>query len=190
MPRELVALKLDVGLDPQTGHAKYPDFNKISSATRKGMDWSKYIDIHGVGMHYDKICGHQDEGATPYGHQCCCICVPSDFAAEALLMFPDVVSKMTDIEFEAFHDGRAHAHEPDEHIDIDALNGLVARRNLMALVSKTAADTNAIAAIEAKITKALDPTDKTEAGVKINTNKTWAQVAANKGVTIKKVITI
>jgi hypothetical protein len=65
--RELVAIRIDVGLDETTGHAKYPNFNKVTPATRKNMDWSKYIDVHGSGMHYNKTCGHQDDTAeSPY----------------------------------------------------------------------------------------------------------------------------
>lgn len=179
--RELVGLKIDVGLNDSTGHAKYPDFNRISSATRKGMDWSKYIDVHGSGMHYDKTCGHQDEGDTPHGHQCCCICVPADFAAEALSMFPDVVSPCSDAEFATFHDTKAHAHEPFENVDADALNGLAARRSLMLSLGQD------ITTLDAKIAKALDPADDTEPGVKTNKSKTWAQVSANKGITLKTV---
>ncbi len=179
--RELVGLKIDVGLNDSTGHAKYPDFNRISSATRKGMDWSKYIDVHGSGMQYDKTCGHQDEGDTPFGHQCCCICVPEDFANEALTLFPDVVSPCSDAEFVTFHDTKAHAHEPDEHVDSDTLNGLSARRGLMVALSQD------ITALDAKILKALDPANDTESGVKTNKNKTWAQVSVNKGITLKKV---
>lgn len=190
MVRELVGLKIDVGLNGVTGHAKYPDFNKISSATRKGMDWAKYIDVHGSGMHYDKTCGHQDEGGTPYGHQCCCICVPADFAAEALMLFPGVVSPCSEGEFTVFHDTKAHAHEPDEHIDTDALNGLAARRSLMVSVARTALDNDAIAALDIKIAKALDPLDATESGVKANTKKTWAQVSASKGMVLKKAVII
>ena len=188
--RELIGLRLDVGLHEGSGHAKYPDFNRISSATRKGMDWAKYIDVHGSGMHYDKACGHQDEGVTPYGHQCCCICVPADFAAEALVLFPDTVFPCSDTEFEIFHDTKAHAHEPDEHVDTDTLNGLVARRSLMVSVAKSLDDNAAIDALDVKIVKALDPSDDTEPGVKANTKKTWAQVSASQGMTLKKVVTV
>jgi hypothetical protein len=184
--RELVGLKIDVGQDALTGHAKYPNFNKITDATRKGMDWSKYIDVHGSGMHYDKTCGHQDDGDTPYSHQCCCICVPADFAAEALALFPDVVSPCSDAEFETFHDTKAHAHEPEQHIDTDVLSGLAAQRSLMVAMEKTSADTEAIAVLDAKIIKALDPADETERGIRTNGNKTWKQVSAKRGITVKK----
>lgn len=181
MVRELVALRLDVGLDDVTGHAKYPNFNKIAPATRKGMDWSKYIDVHGSGMHYNKACGHKDDTPeSPYGHQQCCICVPADFAVEALALFPDVVHECTAIEFEEFYNNKAHAHEPDDIIDSDVLIGLSAQRKLMKDFGK---DTTSL---DLKIERALDSNITTERGVRKNSNKKWADVSAKKGITIKK----
>lgn len=184
MVQELVGLKIDVGLNDVTGHAKYPDFNRISSATRKGMDWSKYVDVHGSGMHYDKTCGHQDEGATPRGHQQCCICVPADFAEEALALFPEVVFPCSDEEFETFHDTKAHAHEAAEHVDTDALQALAARRTLMLLLG------HSVAALDVVIAKALDPLDDTEPGVRVNVTKTWKASSAKQGISIRKAIQI
>lgn len=182
--RELVGLMIDVGQHETSGHAQYPDFNKITPATRKGMDWSKYIDVHGSGMHYDKTCGHQDDGDTPYGHQCCCICVPADFAAEALSLFPGTVKECSDMEFEVFYDTKAHAHEADQHVDTDTLNGLAAQRSLMAMLGQ------GTDALDVKITRALDPANETEMGVRTNNNKTWKQVSAKRGITVKKVAVI
>ncbi|MCP4257963.1 MAG: hypothetical protein GY774_10610 [Planctomycetes bacterium] len=178
MARNLVALKLDVGLTDE-GQAAYPNFNLISNAVRKGMDWSSYIDTYGGGMHYDKTCGHKEESTgSPYGHQCCCMCVPEDFALEALNLFPKTVSRMTEAEFEAFHDDKAHAHEDDEKVSTDTLNGLAAQRSLMVVMGQD------ILALDAKIKKALDPNEPTEAGVVKNKNKKWVDVKANKGLSI------
>lgn len=178
--RELVALRLDVGLDDVTGHAKYPNFNKVTPATRKNMDWSKYIDVHGSGMHYNKTCGHQDDTPeSPYGHQQCCICVPADFAGEALALFPDTVHECTAAEFEDFYNNKAHAHEPTELVDTDALNGLAAQRSLMVSLEQ---DTSAL---DAKIAKALNPADETERGIRPNPNKTWASVKAKRGIAVR-----
>lgn len=182
--RELVGLMLDVGTHEISGYAQYPDFNKISAATRKNMDWAKYLDRHGSGMHYDKKCGHQDEGDTPYGHQRCCIAVPADFAAEALLLFPKTVSECSDTHFEDFYNNKAHAHEQAELVDEKTLTGLAARRSLMVSLGQD------VTVLDAKITKALDPTDDTEAGVKVNPSKTWADASVKKGITVKKVAVI
>ncbi len=184
MARDLVPLKIDVGLDPVTGYADYPNFNLISTESRKGMDWSKFLDTHGGGMHYDKTCGHKEISAdSPYGHQCCCLCVPQDFATEALDLFPDKVTAMTPAEFETFHDVKAHAHEPDENIDTDALNGLNAQRVLKLAVGHD------VGVLDAKIVKALDPADKTEPGVKTNKSKRWADVKLLQGVNLKTNVT-
>ncbi len=177
--RDLVALKLDVGIDPETGYALYPNFNLVSSETRKGMDWSKYIDVHGGGMHYDKACGHKDTGDSPYGHQICCLCVPQEFATEALSLFPDTVTALTPMEFEAFHDAKAHAHEPDEKVDTNTLNGLSAQRSLKIAVGLD------VTALDSKIKKALDPNDLTEPGVVRNDRKKWATVKVTGGITLK-----
>lgn len=177
MSRDLVALKLDVGLDPVTGFAAYPNFNLISSETRKGMDWSKYLDTHGGGMHYDKACGHRETGDSPFGHQICCMCVPQNFATEALNLFPNTVSEMTPAEFETFHDTKAHAHEPDESVDEGILNGLNAQRTLKVAVGQD------VTALDAKIVKALDPNDA-EAGVKRNIKKSWSDAKTLQGITL------
>jgi hypothetical protein len=182
--RDLVALKLDVGIDPTNGYAEYPNFNLISTQTRKGMDWSKYLDVHGGGMHYDKNCGHKDVGDSPYGHQFCCMCVPQAFATEALDLFPDKVTAMTPAEFELFYDAKAHAHEPDEQIDTERLNGLSAQRILMVATQKTAEDTARIAAFDVVVAKALDPEDASEAGVKWNRKKRWADVKTSTAVNL------
>ncbi len=178
--RVLVPLRLHVGLHEETGHAKYPNFNLISSESRKGMDWAKYIDVYGCGMHYDKICTHKDEGHTPYGYQCCGICVPEDFALEALSLFPDTVSRMTANEWATFHDEKAHAHEDDEIMDIKALDGLNSRRSLMVAIG---ADTTKI---DKKIADALNPNIHSEMGVRKNPRKKWADVEAKSGIKIEK----
>ncbi len=176
--RNLVALKVKVGIDPITGYAQYPNFNLISSAVRKDMDWSKYLDVHGGGMHYDKTCGHKEESVeSPFGEQICCMCVPEDFATAALSLFPIIVTEQSEVEFETFYNTKAHAHEPDESIDEKTLNGLSAQR---ALKTALAQDTTVL---DAKIAKALDPDDK-EAGVKKNVKKTWTDAKTAEGISL------
>jgi hypothetical protein len=178
--KNLVALKVIVKLDPTNGQALYPNFNLISSSTRKGMDWSKYIDVHGSGWHYDKTSGHREETVdSPQGEQIACLCVPQDFATEALSSFPSVVTEMTETEFEDFHDNKAHAHEPAESISTDILNGLSAQRNLMVATGKD------VTALDAKIGKALDPLDKSEPGVVENKKKMWVDAKATQGIALK-----
>ncbi len=182
--RILVALQVVVGTDPVTGFAQYPNFNLISNAIRKGMDWSKYLDVYGGGMHYDKTSGHKEESvASPYGQQICSMTVPEDFAEQAVSLFPTIVTAMTPTEFETFHDTKAHAHEPDDVVDTDALNGLNTQRALMTAISQ---DTTVL---DAKIVRALDRTDRTENGVKENIRKRWSGASIEKGITLKVIAT-
>jgi hypothetical protein len=185
---ELVGLKFQVGTHTEddsargtkAGHANYPNFNLVSSSTRKGLDWCKYIDVHGIGMQYDKASGHKvDSPHSPFGEQTCVIAVPADFADEALGLFPGVVTEMTETEFIEFYDEKAHAHEDDEKIDTDALNGLKARKDLM--VDQGMNTTG----IDTKIQKALDPNNQNERGVRKNKDKKWADVMVNKGATVR-----
>lgn len=178
--RDLVALKFSSGIhevdgkDTKAGHASYPDFNQVSSATRKGMDWCRYIDTYGIGMQYDKTCGHKNESAdSPYGHQCCVIAVPQDFATEALTLFPGELKQLTPAEFEAFYNDKAHAHEPAEHIDIDVLDAIAQKEKLGLAVPEKAA--------------AIDVTKETR-GIRKNHEKLWADKKVKAGVNIVNVV--
>ncbi len=176
--RNLVAIKMKVGLQEKSGYAKYPNFNLISSSIRKGLDWSKYVDTHGASMHYDKTSGHKEETAdSPYGQQWVCTCVPADFANEAVRLFPNEVSILPEIEFATFYDDKAHANDSDEITDANTLNGLYAQRQLMIARSKN------IDALDAKIDKALNPADS-ERGVNKNVAKKWADIKAKMGVNL------
>jgi hypothetical protein len=166
---DLIALKFDSGIRTsddkskghKKGHAEYPDFNQLSSAVRKGMDWCEYIDAYGIGMHYDKACGHKEHTVeSPRGFQCCVIAVEQDFATEALSLFPSRLTQLTLAEFEDFYDNKAHAHEPDENIDKDILDAIESKERLNLAVPEKA--------------KAIDVTDDAR-GIRLNKNKTWAR---------------
>lgn len=175
--RTLVPLKIivglhefDDGLGHKAGHAKYPNFNLIASSIRKGMDWSKYIDKYGIGLHYDKTSGHKEESVdSPQGQQLACMCVPSDFATEAVALFPDEVSIIPEADFETFYNDRAHAHEPDEHVDAEVLQAIEAKEGVGAAVPEKEA--------------AIDPLNDAR-GIRKNTNKTWADFKVKAGVAI------
>ena len=148
----------------------YPDFNRISMTVRKEMDWSYYIDGFGVGVHYDKVEGF-GEGADPTV-QLCMLCVPADFAAEALTLFPKLVKKMTPVECEKFYDEKAHAHEAEFQNDSAELTALAAKK---ALGIELTPDDKC----------ALDP-DHPRVGIRRNKNKTWAQFCRKRQVVLKK----
>ena len=60
----LVPLLVKITLGPN-GHAKYPAFNTLAVVQASGLDWSKYIDVHGSGWLYDSV-GHR-ESSPPRG---------------------------------------------------------------------------------------------------------------------------
>lgn len=177
MARELVGLKFHAGLHTEDnkarnwkkGHAKYLDFNLLDPTVRSDMDWSSFIDAYGIGMQYDKACGHKQEGDSPFGQQCCVIAVPNDFAKAALAQFPGEITEMTPVEFEAFYNDKAHAHELAENVDKDVLDAIKAKEDLgLAVPEKT---------------DAIDP--KTEArGIRKNHNKVFADFKVKAGVNI------
>ncbi len=175
--RNLVALRFNAGLHDKEdkvkghkiGHAKYPDFNKVSLGTRKNMDWCTYIDAFGIGMQYDKACGHKEEGDTPYGEQCCVIAVPQDFATEALVVLPGELTQLTPVEFEAFYNDKAHAHESAEHVDKDVLDAIKVKEDLGLAVPEKV--------------DAVDSTKDTP-GIRKNHNKVFADFKKKSGVEI------
>lgn len=175
--RDLVALKFNAGLHKERnkekgweiGHAKYPDFNQISLETRKGMDWSHYIDAFGIGMQYDKACGHKEEGDTPFGEQCCVVAVPQDFATEALALFPLELTRLAPATFKAFYNDKAHAHESADYIDKDVLDAIKAKEDLAIAVPEKV--------------NALDR-DNPARGIRKNHNKKFADFKAKAGVSL------
>jgi len=175
MVRDLVALRFHAGIhtvekgNHKIGHAKYPDFNKVESAIRKGMDWCNYIDTFGIGMQYDKDCGHKEEGDTPFGQQCCVVAVPEDFADAAMIALPGELTELTVAEFEAFYDTKAHAHEPAENVDKDVMDA-IAQKEAVGLAVPEKAD-------------AIDVKTETR-GIRKNHNKLWADKKVKAGVNI------
>jgi hypothetical protein len=173
--RNLVALKFNAGLHTDSknghkiGHAKYPDFNQVSLATRKGMDWCNYIDTHGIGMQYDKGCGHKEEGDTRYGEQSCVVAVLQDFATEALALFPTELTQLTPVEFETFYNDKAHAHEPADNIDQDVMDAIKVKEDLAIAVPEKV--------------NAIDR-NHPDRGIRKNDRKTWSDYKAKVGVAI------
>ncbi len=175
--RNLVAIKFQAGLHTEdnkakgwaTGNAKYPDFNQVASENRSGMDWSKYIDAFGIGMQYDKDCGHKDEAAhSPRGEQCCVLAAPEAFVLDAMSKLPGLV-RLTQAEFIDFYDNMAHAHEEEDHVDIDTLAAIKAKEDAgLAVPEKT---------------KAFDRNDKAM-GIRKNTHKRWADFKVKSGVEV------
>jgi hypothetical protein len=161
-----------IGLKPN-GHAKYPNFNALAAVQATGMDWAKYVDIHGLSWHYDKTSGHQEDTPdSPWGQQWGVLIVPEEFASQAVAAFPDVCARLTEAGLEAFYDEKAHAHEQDERIDLPVLEGIRAKQ-----------------AIGRPLTpqqeKALDPDDDTP-GIRKNPKRKWQDFKRLVNVTIKE----
>lgn len=154
----------------------YPDFNRIDSSIRKDMPWSHYIDKIGIGWHYDKVENiglGNDTGA-------CCTLVEKDFADAAVNLFPDVVQIMSESEWESFYDARSHVRDPEEFLDTETLQGILAR---IELEEKQAAPPPSQSILDRRA-KALDPSDTTTPGIRKNENKTWQGLKGRVKITI------
>jgi hypothetical protein len=170
MARELVGLKVKIGLK-KNGNADYPNFGTLLAVINSGMNWAKYVDIEGLGWHYD-CCGHKEEGAdSPLGQQWGLLIIPEAFANQAVAAFPTVCTKLTEAELEDFYDNHAHVDDPDEDISSPILQNIKAKNDLGI-------------ALTAQQLKAIDPNDSTP-GIRINRQKKWADYKQVVGVTIR-----
>jgi len=163
-----IKIKLCMKMVDNEKRIDYPALNNLSSNTRKGLGWSVYVDIYGIGLHYDKV---ENLGT---GADCgyACTCVPKDFADAAANKYSLLISIISEAEFEKFYNERSHVYEPENIINHERLMGL-----------KAAIDLGALQANAPEVTKALDPTDRC-AGICKNMNKTWADCkSCYKGLT-------
>ncbi len=144
---------------------------------RKGMDWSYYIDKHGMGWHYDKSCGHKEHRVeaktdtdSPMGMQWGILMVPKDFADAAMIKFPAVCSKLTEAQLTDWYDKRCHAHESNEKVSIHILEVIKAKED-------------AGATLTAEDIAARDPNDPTP-GITKNRNKHYVDFKADRKIRI------
>lgn len=150
----------------------YPDFNSLPDEVREGMDWAHFIDAHGIQMHYDKVggFGRRDEYNDDPGMQYCGTLVPEAFARAAVAAFPDRVELLSEADWAEFYDTRSHAHEPEEHYDVEVLQALAAKK---ALGIELSASDNA----------ALDPNNPT-AGIRKNMHRCWCDAKVERCVEV------
>jgi len=169
MAREnFVPIKVILKRKPGGNLVDWPDFNRISEHIRQGMKWSHYIDVIGISWHYNKV----ENLGTGADNGEACSCVPLDFAEEAVKLFPDRVSTMTELEFQDFYDNKAHAHEPDEHMDLEILKGIQLKKSLgIALTTNQE--------------KAIDPNTEVR-GIRKNKQKKWSDAKPNFKIKIHK----
>ena len=174
MARELVPLKVKILLKPN-GNALYPDFNKLQIIKDSGMDWSFYIDIYsdGMGWHYDKTSGHLEETSdSPVGQQFGVLLLPDLFVKQAVAMFPNICSEITELECEKFYDEKAHVKDADEIIDNTVLESIKLKQELGLSLTK-------------QQRAALDPNNSTPGIIK-NKNKKWTDHKTLTNITIKQ----
>lgn len=154
----------------------YPKFNDIDKEIRKSLDWSSYFDSMGIGWHYSNDgFGEGDEPEVQYG----ATCVPADFASEAVRLFPDTVTEMTEAEWETFYEDDFTQNQLAENVDTDTLQGILARVQLeeKGIIPPPSAET-----LLAR-SEALDP-ESPKAGISKNRNKKWADVKARRHINI------
>lgn len=171
---DLVPIKVKIGLRPN-GHADHPDWRQLPLA--KTEDPAGHM-FHG--WNYDKTSGHRESTTnSPFGMQWGAVLVTPQFAEQAVAKFPEIISVMTEKEFETFYDEKCRAHMPTEHVDVEALQGLKVERDLLADLGRPTA------AIDSVISRALDP-DDSAMGKRKDHLKTWKLAKAQLGATIKK----
>ena len=167
-----VALKVRIGLHPN-GNAKYPDFNRIASGVRDGMDWSIFVDKHG-GWHYDQLAGHADDDpaeSSPVGVQWGMLVVPEAFATEAVSKFASDVTILSKAEATIFYENRGHARDAAIQESVEVLQAIAAKRSLGILEDRGDID-------------ALNP-DHPAVGRRRNKLKTWADFKTQRGITMR-----
>ena len=164
-----------IGLKANNFH-DYPDWNQLPLARVRG---ERPEDHQIVKWHYDKTSGHDDETVgSPRGTQLGMMVVTDTFATEAVAAFPGVVTIMTEVEARDFYENKAVIHLSADRVSADVLTGLKARRDLMVDLGQSTV------ALDAQITKALDP-DDAEPGVRKNPRKTFDELKTDTGLTIK-----
>lgn len=171
MAKLFTPIKVKIGLRAD-GCANYPDFNVLEVVKNQGMDWSYYVDKFGLGWMYDNLIGHQEDAPdSPLGQQLGVLVIPEGFANEAIELFPEQCSKLTEIELEDFYDNKHAIEFPDEEIDKEVLDAIKAKQDLGQPLTPGQI-------------KALDPNDDT-IGIRKNKKKRWADFKVLKGVGIK-----
>ena len=179
---ELVALKVKITRDAK-GHLIYPDFASLAFVVA-GND----VTFAG-GWKYDQVSEiDDDEVDSPRGQKWGVRLVPDQFAIEAEVAFPALVSRMTEADLAAFWDDRAHIRMPDEKRNADELTSLHAEfilvRDLAVEFPGNTKLQDRLATLKTALQKALDPDDSTP-GVRKNLMRRWADAKVTLGITIK-----
>lgn len=174
MSTELTPLKVLIGMDESTGHHAYPAFDSLPVVQASNLTWTKWVDVHGDGWHYDKKAGHKEVlPDSPQGTWIGVLLVPDVFAQQAVSMFPAKCSIMGEVAWEDFYDNRAHLKEPEERFDQGVLDGLVAKKALGLTLTPQQQD-------------ALDPKKHDVPGIIENKRRKWKSYKQENDFSIKK----
>jgi len=154
--QELVPIKVKIGLK-DNGHADYPNWGLLPLAA-SGMGDQGRRDVAAKSMSsswkYDNRYGHTEEGPdSPVGMQWGMLFVTKQFAKEALAMWPDLITEMTEAEAETFWNERYAVDMPDMKADEKTL---VTLKNELILRKEAGLDTTDVIN---RIKKAVDPDD-------------------------------
>ena len=169
---ELVGIKVKILLKDD-GKAQYPNWSQTSF---RQANPNYKIGKFG-GWHYDK-CGHTKYDVdSPLGMQYGLLLVEQAFADEAVSLFPDLVTKLTAIETEAFWNNKAYAHISENRYNMDILNGLKAEYDIKTILGQDTTN------IKAKMAKAIDPSDA-EPGISQDRHKTFSTAMEDAGIII------
>ncbi len=160
---QLVPIKVKIGLR-NNGHADHPDWYQLPLAANVEPGTHMFY-----GWKYDKTSGHQESSPdSPIGMQWGMVFVTPTFAREAMSVFPDLVTEMTEADAEDFWDTKVYAHLPENKTDTNLLQALQAEVDLL-----NAIGTKPSAALITKIKNALDPTH-VEPGITKDKEKVFA----------------
>ncbi|HDZ13753.1 hypothetical protein LCGC14_1023760 [marine sediment metagenome] len=175
MKSDLIPIKMLLYRRPGAG-ADWPDLNVIDINLRGGQPWSKFVDSDGIGWIYDKI-SNLGTGAT---NGTVCTLVPKPFAEAAVDAYPELISILTEEEFETFYNERSTVDQPVENLDTDILQGIAARVQLEKDGTAMAPSQEIIDARG----KCLDPTERHHRGIRKNLRKEWKDAKGEFNVSV------
>lgn len=172
-PKNLVPLKVKIGLRPN-GHADHPNWYQLPLA----FNGERPEDHMFGGWHYDKSSGHRESSPdSPLGMQWGVMLVSQKLAQEALTIWPDKMSKISEAEFEDFWENRAYAHLTENKVDHQTL---ASYNDELSLRTQMGQDTTEL---KKRLVKALDPNDP-ERGIRKNNMRHYADFKKDCGITI------
>lgn len=181
---ELVAIRVTIKRQSFGNRVvnKWPNFNEIDAVIRGSLDWSHYIDAHGLGWHYDQVApfGQSDEVSTSPVEMFAVTAVPAAFADAAVALFPNEVVLLDEAGLMAFYDDRAHTNDSAEIIDVDIVAAI---RQKYAIVGRINSVAN-LALMDPEDRRAVDPTDE-KPGIVNNPHRLWALTKGRRNVTIR-----